>query len=192
MDGDITVRSVLNVGSTFEFTCRLERAADREVAEATTRQAAHVVERDFKGLRVMVAEDNSTNRLLIKKMLGGLGLDLSFAKDGEVAVMLFKDMDPDVVFMDVSMPQMDGLQATQEIRHWEQETGRKPRPIVALTANAFAEDRERCTAAGMDSFLTNPIKKATLIDSLAQWSAGRQDRNVATVDRLTQGEMAQQ
>ncbi len=118
---------------------------------------------------VLVAEDNRTNRLVIGKLLEGLGLSPRFATDGRAAVAAWQERPPDIILMDVSMPEMDGLEATREIRRLEREAGRAPTPIVALTAHAMTADKERCSLSGMDDFLTKPVRKARLIHALRRW-----------------------
>jgi hypothetical protein len=117
------------------------------------------------GLRVVVAEDNKTNRFLLKKYLGAQPIELAFANDGVEAVEVVQSFAPDLVLMDMSMPRMSGLDATREIREL---TIDQP-AIVALTAHAFDAEMQACYDAGMDDFLTKPIRKAVLIDWMAQF-----------------------
>ncbi|WP_298934195.1 response regulator [uncultured Ruegeria sp.] len=109
-------------------------------------------------MRVLAAEDNRTNQLILKKMVKDLNIDLRFAANGIEAVDVFEDFDPDLIFMDISMPKMDGKQATGEIRRFEIETGRHV-PIVALTAHAMTGDDQGILAAGLDHYLTKPLHK---------------------------------
>ena len=109
------------------------------------------------------------NRLLINKYLNDQPLELVEAVNGREAVNLCLKRAPDIVLMDMSMPELDGIAATREIRALDIE---QP-TIVALTANAFESDREACLAAGMDHFLSKPINKAHLIDTLATLQAER-------------------
>ncbi len=122
-------------------------------------------------INLLVAEDNRTNQLVVKTMLKGAHVNLTFANDGAEAVKLYQELDPDMIFMDMSMPEMDGVEAAKWIRDIEAEEGKPACPIVALTANAMVQDRERCEQAGMDDFLAKPIKKAQLLDALHKWSA---------------------
>ncbi|QCO57551.1 response regulator (plasmid) [Pseudorhodobacter turbinis] len=122
-------------------------------------------------LKVLVAEDNKTNQFIVKKMLAKSGFSLIFADNGRVALEKFTDTAPDVILMDVSMPEMDGLEATRAIRALEAKTAAGHCPIVALTANALQEDEERCLEAGMDGFLTKPITKVALMAAIQQWTA---------------------
>ncbi|MFW8593956.1 ATP-binding protein [Cribrihabitans neustonicus] len=124
------------------------------------------------GLRVLIAEDNQINRVLLEKFLENTPVTLSFAHDGGEAVQKFCETAPDIILMDMSMPVMDGLEATRTIR-----SQARPQPaIVALTANAFDSDRDACIAAGMDEFLTKPIDKASLLAVLAQMAPRAQAR----------------
>ena len=120
-----------------------------------------------RAMRVLAAEDNRTNRLVFDKMVKALKIDLRFATDGEQAVEQFRDFHPDLVFMDISMPRMDGKQATAEIRRIEAETGART-PIVALTAHAVDGDRENILAAGLDEYLTKPLKKAAIVEAITR------------------------
>ncbi|WP_372884535.1 response regulator [Shimia sp.] len=122
---------------------------------------------------VLVVEDNRTNQMVVKSMLKGAGGVLRFADNGREAVAAFERSAPDVIFMDVSMPVMNGVEATRAIRSLEREAGAGRCPIIALTANARREDRDRCLAAGMDDFLSKPIRKAELLQSLRKWGAAQ-------------------
>jgi signal transduction histidine kinase/CheY-like chemotaxis protein len=107
--------------------------------------------------RVLVAEDNAVNQRLVKRMLEKMGYVVDIASDGYQAVTLAMAHPYDIVIMDCSMPEMDGYQATTEIRRLHQEGALRRIPVIALTANALPEDRERCLAAGMDDYLSKPI-----------------------------------
>ncbi|WP_170411474.1 response regulator [Ruegeria atlantica] len=109
-------------------------------------------------MRVLAAEDNRTNQLILRKMVKDLNIDLRFAGNGIEAVQEHQDFDPDLIFMDISMPKMDGKQATAEIRRREIETGRHV-PVVALTAHAMAGDDQGILSAGLDHYLTKPLQK---------------------------------
>ncbi|MEI4195745.1 response regulator [Roseovarius sp. E0-M6] len=117
-------------------------------------------------MRVLAAEDNRTNRLVLSKMLKALDIELQFAENGLEAVEKYQKFDPDIVFMDISMPEMDGKEATRAIRKIEQGTGRHV-PIVAMTAHAMTGDDEEILAAGLDHYLTKPLRKAALAERIA-------------------------
>jgi hypothetical protein len=116
-------------------------------------------------MRVLAAEDNKTNRLVYSKMVKNLHIDLKFAENGIEAVELYQSFDPDIVFMDISMPEMDGKEATGKIRELEKATGRHV-PVVAMTAHAMDGDRDGILAAGLDHYLTKPLKKAAIIEQI--------------------------
>ncbi len=120
-------------------------------------------------LDVLVAEDNKTNQLVFRKMAGGFDVDLRFADNGLEAVEAYRTCRPDIIFMDISMPQMDGKQATREIRSIE---GDGPNvPIIAVTAHAMAGDKEGILAAGLDDYLTKPLRKAELGKKITHYAA---------------------
>ncbi|HEV7402366.1 MAG TPA: response regulator, partial [Chthoniobacteraceae bacterium] len=129
-------------------------------------------EDERKTLRILLAEDNVINRALAAGMLEKRGHFIVHAANGREAVAAAAQEDFDVIFMDVQMPEMDGLEATRRIREAERATGRHV-PIAAMTAHAMAGDRERCLAAGMDAYLAKPLHKAELLALLARVAAAR-------------------
>jgi signal transduction histidine kinase/CheY-like chemotaxis protein len=120
-------------------------------------------------LDVLVAEDNKTNQLVFRKMAAGFDLSLRFAGNGIEAVAAYRDRRPDLIFMDISMPQMDGKQATREIRALED--GGPHVPIVAVTAHAMTGDRESILEAGLDDYLKKPLRKAELVEKIELYRA---------------------
>ncbi|MGE5467165.1 MAG: ATP-binding protein [Ignavibacteria bacterium] len=137
------------------------------------RQSKAAAETRGRNLRVLVVEDNETNRLLAEAMLRHAGCKVVCANDGKEGVAAVQNNGPfDVVFMDCQMPVMDGYQATRAIRAWEsQHPERQPVPIVAVTANAMAGDRELCIEAGMNDYLTKPVKRAQMEAVLRTYAA---------------------
>jgi signal transduction histidine kinase/CheY-like chemotaxis protein len=123
-------------------------------------------------MRVLAAEDNRTNQLVFRKMTQHLDIDLMFVENGRLAVEAFLEFQPHMIFMDISMPEMDGKQATQQIRWLESErtdladTVPAHVPVVALTAHAMAGDAESILAAGLDFYLTKPLKKVTIVEKI--------------------------
>ncbi len=117
-------------------------------------------------LRILVAEDNPINQMVVAGLLRKAGHTVSLASDGVEAVSLVARHDFDTVIMDVQMPKMDGLQAAAHIRSGEQGTQRHL-PIIAVTADATRDDRQRCRAAGMDGYLTKPIVAELLFEAIA-------------------------
>ncbi|MCG2575818.1 response regulator [Dechloromonas sp. XY25] len=131
----------------------------------------------FAGQRVLLVEDNEVNRELAEEMLGNIGLRVDTAENGRLAVEKVEREAYDLVLMDCHMPVMDGYTASEAIRRLP---GRASLPIVAMTANALASDRERCLAAGMNDHIPKPIDVAVLHATLARWLAGGDSLPVAT------------
>jgi len=121
------------------------------------------------GLRVLIAEDNAVNQIVFRQILTGSGIAYRIVGNGEEAVEAWSSEPPDLILMDVSMPVMNGHQATQAIRSAEQGTGRRI-PIVGVTAHALESDREACLAAGMDDYLSKPISPELLLRKIEEWS----------------------
>ena len=117
----------------------------------------HTDEAIFENVNALVAEDNIINQKLIKHILTNFGLNITLANDGKEALDLRKENDYDIIFMDIQMPVMSGIESTKEIILFEQRNNKKHIPIVALTANALAGDREIYIEAGMDDYLSKPI-----------------------------------
>ncbi|WP_101067093.1 response regulator [Roseovarius salinarum] len=126
--------------------------------------APHTVPTVQRAMRVLAAEDNRTNRLVFSKMVKDLDIELEFAADGQEAVALFQRLAPDIVFMDISMPGMDGCEATRRIR--AQETGGRRVPMVAMTAHAMDGDADDILAAGLDHYLTKPLRKEAITERI--------------------------
>ena len=162
MSGEISVESQLGRGTRVMVTLPLQPAARQESGpgEAQDQEASL----DWKELRILVAEDNELNREILTAILGQLGAQVLQAADGEEAVALFQDQpifSVDAILMDMQMPRMDGCQAAAAIRRLKRADAGTV-PIVAVTANAFAEDIDRTTAAGMDAHVSKPIDSALL------------------------------
>jgi signal transduction histidine kinase/DNA-binding response OmpR family regulator len=118
-----------------------------------------------RAMRVLAAEDNRTNQLVFRKMVKDLQIDLSFADNGREAVEMFADLQPDLIFMDISMPEMDGKEAARAIR--EREAGTDSHvPIIALTAHAMDGDDTSILASGIDKYLTKPLRKTAITAAL--------------------------
>lgn len=130
-------------------------------------------------MQVLLAEDNLVNQLVIKSYLEDEPVDLVCVEDGVKAIECWRADQPDIIIMDVSMPVMNGLEATAKIRELEAETGAPRTPIIAATANAMAEDKERCLNAGMDDYLAKPIKIDDLKQALRDWSPQWRDAGLA-------------
>ena len=125
-----------------------------------------VLQRDFSGTRILLAEDEPINQMIAQEMLEELGFDITVANNGKEALDLVMENTYDLILTDMQMPVMDGLEATSRIRALAK--GKRV-PIVAMTANAFAEDRAKCLAAGMNDFVAKPVDPETLFATLFKW-----------------------
>lgn len=153
----------------------IEPALPRESSGPEPESAALPAKKTAGKLTVLVAEDNEVNQLVFSQILGESGLGYSIVNNGREAVEAYRTMKPDLVLMDVSMPEMNGLEAAQTIRSIEEERGGGCHvPIIGVTAHALNGDRERCLEAGMDDYLSKPISPRTLLEKIERWS-GRPD-----------------
>ncbi len=168
MGGEAGAESQPGVGSTFWFTARLKKGNIPCAAEVEVmlELAEDTLKRTCAGKRILLAEDEPINREITLMLLDDVGLVAEVAEDGEVAVALAKLNEYDLILMDMQMPNMDGLDATREIRLMP--NGNRI-PILAMTANAFAEDKERCFEAGMNDFITKPANPQDLFATLLKW-----------------------
>jgi signal transduction histidine kinase len=173
MDGDIGVASEPGAGSVFWCDVVLRKAGvrDRPKRVATDRALAaeEALRSRHRGRRVLLVDDDPLARDVAKALLEHAGLTVELAEDGLQAVELAGRNAYDLILMDIAMPKMDGLEATRIIRTL---AGRAQLPIVALTANVFVEDKERCLAAGMNDHLAKPIVAASLFAKLLGWLDG--------------------
>ncbi len=170
MGGRIEVRSEPGKGSCFRIDLRLARAEGAPVRSVAQNAGAEVRPAKlphFTG-RVLVAEDNPVNQTVTSRMLEQLGLRVCLVPDGQAALAHWQKESFDLIFMDLRMPRLDGHATCRAIREQEAGTGRRI-PIIALTANAQAADREQCLAAGMDDFISKPFDRDTLIRHLETW-----------------------
>jgi CheY-like chemotaxis protein len=165
MGGEIRVASQLGQGSTFTVRLPLPLIGEEKPSPMLAPPAAP--ELKPMRLRVLAAEDNAVNQLVLKTILHQLGVDPTVVEDGQAAVESWASAEWDVILMDVQMPVMDGLAAATEIRRRERETGRARTPIIALTANAMAHQVDQYLAAGMDGHVAKPIGAADLIAALS-------------------------
>jgi len=161
MGGEIGYEPRPEGGSSFWMQIPLAAAARAGKNERAGRKGASIF------ARVLVAEDSRSNQIVARALLEKAGCNVQIVNNGEEAVEAVRDDVFDMVFMDISMPVMDGLQATQMIRSMQGESSRVP--IVAMTANVFSEDRDKCLQAGMNDFISKPVHVKSLLDQLTHW-----------------------
>jgi signal transduction histidine kinase/CheY-like chemotaxis protein len=165
MGGSIKAASEPGQGATFTLLLPLERIAAAEPPPAET-SAPTEAALDERPLRVLAAEDNETNQVVLKTLLGAAGIEPVVVDDGAQALAAWESQDWDIVLMDIQMPVMDGVEATRSIRRREAETGRARTPILAVTANAMTHQVSEYLAAGIDGVTPKPIRLESLLGAM--------------------------
>ena len=191
MKGEIGVKSIVNQGSTFWFIVPFEKnhssiissslpldssLVNKDYLTLNTRQQSIInpaslisTTQQQTNLKILVAEDNSINQAVILSQLEMLGYQADCVSNGLEALELLAKQDYDLVLMDCQMPFMDGYLATQELRRREE--NKRHSVVIALTANAMLEDRQKCLAAGMDDYLSKPLEEEDLVKIIQRWTA---------------------
>lgn len=172
MGGKISAISEYGVGSTFKFTIKFKKHNDAAPIIDLWRPTietfkSHILRK--KQLKILLAEDSSTNQQVINVRLKRFGLVADVVDNGNDAVKKIKQNKYDLILMDVQMPELDGFNATRQIREYEASRCMKPTPIIAMTAHAMNGDREECIRTGMDDYITKPFLPQTLMEILDKW-----------------------
>ena len=171
MGGDFTVVSTPGLGSSFSFELALGISAISDLAKvkqpvATTASALADFAPRLAGTRVLVAEDNFFNQQIVQELLQLAGIQVEVANNGQEALAILELAQFDVILMDVHMPVMNGLDATQQIRR---SLRFADMPVIALTAGVTEAEREQCLSSGMNDFINKPINMTQLLSTLVQW-----------------------
>jgi len=167
MGGEANVESTPGVGSSFWFTARLKKGGGAAQTQATAGgDAEGVIQARYRHSRVLVVDDEPLNCEVAQIQLEAAGLLVDIARDGAEAIAIARKADFALILMDMQMPVMDGLEATRNIRKM---SGYQGTPIIAMTGNAFGEDKARCIEAGMNDFLAKPFNPDALFGKVLRW-----------------------
>ncbi len=170
MGGDITVRSQPHQGSCFTFSIQAG-FADLVSSDNSFPMEGIIKVASGAEYRILIAEDNANNRLLLNQILNNLGFEVQEAENGKEAIAMWEQWQPHLIFMDMYMPILDGYGATRQIRHRQQKLASRqiitPTKIIALTASAFREQRQETLDAGCDDFISKPFRREEIIETLS-------------------------
>ncbi|MCG8672308.1 MAG: response regulator [Pseudomonadales bacterium] len=167
MHADLNYSSTVGKGSKFTLTISLKYSMQPNHEEELIARQKYPLEELTKDKLALVVEDNPVNAMILKALLEKIGLTTKMASNGLKGLEMVKEEPIDIVLMDCQMPEMDGLEATKEIRNLEGEKALIP--IIAVTANATSVDRNKCIQAGMNDYLSKPLNKQELLEKLTQW-----------------------
>lgn len=176
MGGSIIVKSELGKGSEFILNCFVESAMGDFENEATPKGLVD------KNLKILLVDDNPENRFIVKRFLDESEISVSEVGDGIEAIDAFTTKKFDVIFMDINMPNKDGIEATRDIRAMEKEKGLPRTVIIALSANALAKEYDRAMEVGCDDYLTKPISRGKLLATIEKWQKGHPVKAEGTID----------
>lgn len=171
MGGEITVSSEPGKGSCFTFQIQAGLAETISSNSASPTHNAVSIAPGQPSYRILIAEDHPANRLLLNTILSRLGFEVQEAENGQIAIALWQQWRPHLIFMDMHMPIIDGYEAARQIRNWEQKLADEqiftPTKIIALTASAFADQRQESLDAGCDDFVSKPFRWEAILETLA-------------------------
>ncbi len=185
MGGNVWAESVQGVGSTFFVSVPLARSGSATDRSADGQPRASGGEGRLVELKVLAAEDNPTNQLVLKTIMSTFGLDVDMVPDGEEAVEAWRAGAYDLILMDIQMPNLDGIAATRQIRAAEVANGRRRTPIIALSANAMTHQVKSYLEAGMDLHVAKPIQLQKLQEALEWVLSGRAEAQEDPADAMT-------
>lgn len=177
LEGEIWFKSEERIGSTFYFTIQAEKAEglpEEKSAQKSASEFSSINRKNPESLNVLIAEDQIINQQVALSMLKNIGIRADVAQNGKEAVEQYNMNDYDLILMDMEMPVMNGLDATRLIRQLEGPV--RKCVIIAMTANAFAEDKKRCLDAGMNDFISKPVSVQSLREKINEWTRPEQSR----------------
>ncbi len=166
MGGEISVHSIVGKGSTFQVTVTMPIAEENNISSQDNSSVVRA-KNQLQGIKVLIAEDNIVNQMVISQILTNIGCEITVANDGEEALNKATSAEFDIILMDCHMPKRDGQEVTRILRS---NNKTKDRIIIALTASALKEDKEACLNSGMNDFLSKPVKQNQVIDMLCKWA----------------------
>jgi CheY-like chemotaxis protein/HPt (histidine-containing phosphotransfer) domain-containing protein len=175
MGGRLYFSSLPGEGSTFAFCAEVEHGPEVIISEeelSAEQSRLEALPRPSRSYRCLVVEDNPVNQTMVLKMLAIGGHEVELSANGRDALALAQAQNFDLILMDIQMPEMDGLEATLALRKWERQSSRHV-PILAMTAHAMPGDRERCLRAGMDGYLSKPVRIGDLLRAVEHFASNR-------------------
>ncbi|MEB3280457.1 MAG: GAF domain-containing protein [Lyngbya sp.] len=169
MGGEITVESEVGKGSCFTFTIPISVVETKLTVTSGDVSQVSGLAPGQPNYRILIVEDHPVNRLLLLTLLQDIGLEVKDAENGQEAIRIWQEWHPDLIFMDMQMPIMNGYEATRKIREFEEKLTPEnlPVPIIAITASAFAEQRQECITVGCDDFVSKPFRREEILETLS-------------------------
>ncbi|HAT51494.1 MAG: ABC transporter substrate-binding protein [Nitrospirae bacterium] len=196
MDGNLEVQSIPGQGAKFWFSVRFGKQRPGDALENATWQGFQESSGDeeacFKG-HILLVEDNQVNQEVAVATLESFGCRVTVANDGQEALTILSETDTvfDVIFMDLEMPRLDGLETTRRFRQWEQRMGLlQPIPIIALTAHVLPEVRRKCLVAGMNDYLRKPFSRADVGSMLGRWLSKDEGSGLGGVNKTPSSDIS--